>query len=84
MLTRDPDITRLIDRLETRGLIQRGRSDQDRRVVRTRITQTGLDLLAEMDEPCKAWGRKHLGHLTDAQLKDLISLLELARAGVGA
>ena len=79
MLTRDPDVTRLIDRLETRGLIQRGRSDHDRRVVRTRITQAGLDLLAELDQPAAAWTKEHLGHLSDAQLRELIALLELAR-----
>jgi MarR family transcriptional regulator, organic hydroperoxide resistance regulator len=82
MLTRDPDVTRLIDRLEARGLIERGRSDQDRRVVRTRITHAGLDLLAELDKPAHKWIREQLGHLTEAQLRELISLLELARAHV--
>jgi MarR family transcriptional regulator, organic hydroperoxide resistance regulator len=80
MLTRDPDVTRLIDRLESRGLIQRARSAEDRRVVRTRITRAGLDLLAKLDEPSRAWSRAQLGHMTKAELLDLIALLERARA----
>lgn len=79
MLTRDPDVTRLIDRLETRGFISRSRSDPDRRVVRTRITSEGLDVLSQIDGPSLEWSRKHLGHLTEAQLRQLIALLELAR-----
>jgi MarR family transcriptional regulator, organic hydroperoxide resistance regulator len=82
LLTKDPDVTRLVDRLETRGLISRGRSEQDRRVVRTRITQAGLDLLAEIDGPSQQWTKDQLGHLSKAQLKELIALLELARSRV--
>jgi DNA-binding MarR family transcriptional regulator len=84
LLTKDPDVTRLIDRLESRGLISRGRSDQDRRVVRTRITQAGLDLLAEIDGPSQQWTKDQLGHLSKEQLEHLITLLELARSRVGA
>src|SRR5581483_10329175 len=51
MITRDPDITRLLDRLEKRSLIARGRDENDRRVVLTRITPEGLALLARLDEP---------------------------------
>jgi MarR family transcriptional regulator, organic hydroperoxide resistance regulator len=80
MLTRDPDVTRLIDRLDTRGLIQRRRCDEDRRVVRTFITQAGLDLLAELDEPQSSWTKEQLGHLSESQLRELIALLELARS----
>lgn len=80
MLTRDPDVTRLIDRLEARGLIQRTRSAEDRRVVRTRITRAGLDLLAQLDEPSRSWSRAQLGHMTKAELLDLVALLERARA----
>jgi DNA-binding MarR family transcriptional regulator len=82
LLTKDPDITRLVDRLETRGLIQRGRSDQDRRVVRMRITKAGLKLLAELDAPAMQWTREQLGHMSKEQLRGLIQLLELARAKV--
>lgn len=79
MLTHDPDVTRLIDRLEARGLIHRTRSDKDRRVVRTRITQAGLDLLRRLDEPAVSWSRAQLGHLTKKELLDLIGLLERVR-----
>jgi DNA-binding MarR family transcriptional regulator len=79
LLTRDPDVTRLIDRLERRELIQRARADQDRRVVRTKITSQGLKLLAEIDGPAKAWVHAHLGHLSAAQLRTLIELMELLR-----
>lgn len=83
MITRDPDVTRLIDRLESRGLLHRVRSERDRRVVRNCITPTGLDLLAQLDEPARAWSKEQLGHLSEQQLRDLIALLEAARAGAG-
>ena len=82
MLTRDPDVTRLIDRLEARGLLRRVRSERDRRVVRTCITAEGLRLLSEIDEPARAWTKDQLGHLSEEQLRALIALLEEARAGV--
>jgi DNA-binding MarR family transcriptional regulator len=82
MLTKDPDVTRLIDRLEARKLLTRARSDQDRRVVRTRITSDGLHVLAQLDEPSHRWTRGQLGHLSQAELRELIRLLERAREGV--
>jgi DNA-binding MarR family transcriptional regulator len=82
MLTRDPDVTRLIDRLEHRGLLTRARSDQDRRVVRLRISDEGLTVLARLDEPSEEWTRGQLGHLGRAELRDLIRLLERARERV--
>jgi len=82
MLTKDPDVTRLVDRLQSRGFIERARSDQDRRVVRTRITTAGLDLLAKLDEPSDKWTRGQLGHMTRAELRDFIRLLERAREGL--
>src|SRR5437763_16637882 len=51
MITRDPDVTRLMDRLEKRGLISRNREERDRRTVLTRISPEGLKLLARLDEP---------------------------------
>ena len=63
MITRDPDITRLLDRLEKRGLISRCRESKDRRMVMARITPEGLKLLARMDEPVRAVHRSQLGHL---------------------
>src|SRR5437762_5272460 len=53
LITRDPDITRLLDRLEKRHLISRCREEEDRRKVLTRITSEGLKLLAQLDEPVR-------------------------------
>ena len=83
MITRDPDITRLLDRLEKRQLISRCRETKDRRMVVTRITRQGLKLLARLDEPVQEVHRKQLGHLGGAKLKELQELLAAARARVG-
>src|SRR4029077_20293232 len=61
MITRDPDITRLLDRMEKRSLISRWRETKDRRIVMARITPEGLKLLARLDEPVQAAHRKQLG-----------------------
>jgi DNA-binding MarR family transcriptional regulator len=79
MITRDPDITRLLDRLEKRGLAGRSRESADRRVVTARITQSGLDLLTSMDEPLQKMLQGLLGHVGSKDLKLLIELLERAR-----
>ncbi len=83
MITRDPDITRLLDRLEKRGLIVRSRDSQDRRMVMARITPEGLKLLARMDEPVRAGHRSQLGHLGRERLRTLIELLQVARQEQG-
>jgi DNA-binding MarR family transcriptional regulator len=79
MITRDPDITRLLDRMEKRGLISRCREAGDRRTVRTRITPEGLDLLARLDEPIQEAHRKQLGHLGRERLEQLTELLAACR-----
>jgi DNA-binding MarR family transcriptional regulator len=79
MINRDPDITRLIDRLERRGLVQRAREKKDRRVVTARITPAGLELLKKLDPPVEEFNRKMLGHLGEQRLKRLIKLLGVAR-----
>jgi DNA-binding MarR family transcriptional regulator len=79
MLTRDPDMTRLLDRLEGRGLVGRCREQDDRRVVLTRITRQGMKALAELDEPVRKKHEEQLGHLSDAKLRTLIELLQTAR-----
>ena len=79
MITRDPDVTRLLDRMEKRKLISRCREKKDRRVVCARITETGLKLLAELDPIVLQAHRKQLSHMTAHQLQQLIALLELAR-----
>jgi DNA-binding MarR family transcriptional regulator len=79
LITRDPDITRLLDRLEQRGFIARQRQTSDRRVVKASITADGLKLLASLDEPVLKIQKKQLGHLPAEKLRALIELLELAR-----
>ena len=80
MITRDPDITRLLDRLEKRGLISRCRETKDRRMVMARITPQGFKLLARLDEPVEETHRKQLGHLGGERLRALSELLHAARA----
>jgi DNA-binding MarR family transcriptional regulator len=79
MITRDPDITRLLDRLEKRGLISRCRETKDRRMVMARITPEGLRL-ARLDEPVQAAHRKQLGHLGRERLRALTELLGVSRS----
>jgi len=82
MISRDPDITRLLDRLEKRGLITRGRDKHDRRVIVTKITPEGLRLVAELDEPITETHEKQLGHLGRERLREFGSLLARAREHV--
>jgi DNA-binding MarR family transcriptional regulator len=82
MITHDPDITRLLDRLEKRGLITRGRDTKDRRVVLSQISPEGLKLLARLDEPVQEAHRRQLGHLGRQRLRQLAELLEEARSQV--
>jgi len=83
MITRDPDVTRLLDRLEKRVLISRSRDSKDRRAVVTRITPDGLKLLERLDGPIQEGHRKQLGHLGRERLAELTELLAVARAKVG-
>ena len=80
MITRDPDITRLLDRLEKRGLVSRCRETKDRRMVLTRITDKGLELLARLDEPVQEAHRAQLGHLGREGLQSLVDLVRRARS----
>jgi DNA-binding MarR family transcriptional regulator len=79
MLSHDPDITRLLDRLESRALIERFRDKADRRVVRAQITAAGKKLLGRLDEPVMALHERQLGHLGARDLKMLAGLLGRAR-----
>lgn len=83
MITRDPDITRLLDRLEKRGLISRCRETKDRRMVMAGITPDGLKLLSRLDEPIEEAHRKSLGHLGRERLRALTELVQAARSAVG-
>ena len=82
MVTRDPDITRLMDRLEKRGLLTRDRAKEDRRVVTHRLTAAGLELVNEMDRPIEAVHRKLMRHMKPGRLRELIGLLEEVRSGL--
>lgn len=79
MITRDPDITRLLDRMEKAGLIARARGEEDRRVVLTRITPQGLDLLAALDRPVAEMHKRALGPMGERKLRSLLALLNEAR-----
>jgi MarR family transcriptional regulator, organic hydroperoxide resistance regulator len=80
MITHDPDITRLLNRLQDRGFVKRTRAKNDRRVICGKITPAGLKLLREMDSPLEKRGREMLRHVGQEKLKELIELLELVRS----
>lgn len=80
MIAHDPDITRLLDRLEKRRLVDRSRDSKDRRLVLTRITPEGLKLLDGLDEPIQAEHRRLLGHLGREKQRQLAELLGVARS----
>ena len=82
MITRDPDITRLLDRLEARGLVARSRQKKDRRVVQARITPAGTQLLKKLDRPMDAMHRKQFAHVPAAHLKQLLEHLKEIRSAV--
>jgi len=80
MVVRVPDVTRLVDRLIDKGLAERGRCNEDRRVVHVKITKPGLAQLAKMDGPLQQMHRDQLGHLTADELHELSRLLTKARS----
>ena len=79
MLTRMPDVTRLLDRMEEVGFVARAREDEDRRMVRTRITPTGLKLLADLDNVAVREHKRRFQALSESQLQTLIDLLTIVR-----
>jgi len=80
MIARVPDATRLLDRMETAGLIARERSSEDRRFVTTHVTEEGLRLLVALDDVVLAAHRQQFTALDEAELRRLIELLDLVRA----
>ena len=84
MISRDPDITRLIDRLSRRGLVARVRGRQDRRVVEVAITDKGREVLGGLDAHVDRMPKAMLGHLGDRKLAQLGRLLELVISELGA
>jgi DNA-binding MarR family transcriptional regulator len=79
MVARDPDITRLVDRLQKDRLIERERDEQDRRIVRVRVTQSGLDAIQRLDPLIWTLHQEQLGHLSQEKLELLNQLLVEAR-----
>lgn len=79
MVVRMPDVTRLVDRLESRGLVERGECVHDKRVKYVRISEGGLKLLSRIDPAIPELGRSALGHLSKSELGSLSRLLEKAR-----
>ena len=76
MISHDPDMTRLLDRMEKRHLITRERQTDDRRVVRTRITPHGLELLKKLDGPVRELHARQFQHMPASRLKILAQILE--------
>jgi DNA-binding MarR family transcriptional regulator len=83
MITRVPDITRLVDRLEAAGLVERARTSEDRRVVLVKITAKGLEAIAPFDERLVEIHRRQMGHMTHKELDELSRLLVKAREPAG-
>jgi len=79
MVNHDPDMTRLLDRLEAQKLVERERSREDRRVVITRISKAGMDLVNSLDEPMRILQKRLAGHIGKDKLEQLIDTLESMR-----
>jgi DNA-binding MarR family transcriptional regulator len=80
LVTKVPDVTRLLDRMEAAGLIVRERGGQDRRFVATRITDKALKLLEKIDRELPAMHARQLGRVSQKRLRELISILEEVRS----
>lgn len=81
LIQREPDVTRLLDRLEKRGFTARTRSDTDRRALRITITPAGLQLLATLDQPVRDLHRAQFAPLSERRLHDLLRTLKLLTPG---
>lgn len=79
LISRAPDMTRLLDRLEQRGLLSRERRADNRRVVEVRVTPQGMKLLDEIHDAVQECHHRQLGHLDSKRLKQLARLLTEAR-----
>ena len=80
MIEQTPGVTRLVDRLERKGLVARTPCPKDRRRVFCRITQKGLDLLKELDDPVNRWDAQAVAVLPPSELDSFIELLDRVRA----
>ena len=79
LINRMPDVTRLLDRMEEAGWVNRNRETDDRRCVATHLTRSGRSLVDSLDVPVQEEHSRRLSHMTKAQLKTLIDLLSVAR-----
>ncbi len=79
MVTRAPDMTRMLDKLESRGWIKRIRRDENRRAIEVSLTTKGRQLLERMSQPVLDCSKRQLGHLSRGRLQELISLLREVR-----
>lgn len=79
LMTRDADVTRLLSRLEKKGLAIRNKDTEDRRVIRTKLSEEGLELLKQLEGSVTGWEEDSLVEFGEEQLKNLIILLELVR-----
>ncbi len=79
LVSRAPDITRLLDKLEQRGLVVRDRPADNRRVVDVRVTTAGISLLKELRSPVRGCHARQLSHLSQKDLTTLVALLRAAR-----
>jgi len=80
MMTRDSDITRLLDKLDKAKLIERYRPEEDRRKVLSQITKNGLDLVEEISPQLDDCNNKLMSHMDDESLQQLIDLLAKLRS----
>ena len=80
MISHDPDMTRLLDRMEKRHLITRQRQSDDRRIVKTRITSGGLQLLERLDPAIRALHKRQFAHMTGTRVRTVVDLLDEIRA----
>jgi MarR family transcriptional regulator, organic hydroperoxide resistance regulator len=81
MISRDPDITRLLDRMERAGLCNRARDQKDRRVILVKISDKGLKTVNQLDQPITELNRAMLGHMGKGRLRSLLDLLDAVRNG---
>lgn len=79
LISRAPDMTRMLDRLEERDLVHRERRPENRRVVEVGVAPAGLKLLKELSEAVQDCHKRQLGHLSDKDLKHLVDLLQAVR-----
>lgn len=83
MITRMPDMTRMLDRMEEAGLVERVRDSEDRRQVATHITAAGKKMLKDLETTVAEHQKKTMGHMTEKELKTLTELLTKARRSKG-